>query len=79
MGCMPERCRAPQGGDTPLHRAAIEGHAAVVEQLLAAGAAVDTKDKVGGEWDADRGGLGDRTQLCVSSYFFLFVLLEIWV
>ena len=37
-GCLPERCHSPQGGDTPLHLAARRGHAAVVEQLLAAGA-----------------------------------------
>ena len=48
MGCLPERCRAPQFGQTPLHRAAIGGHAAVVEQLLAAGAAVDANDHVSG-------------------------------
>jgi hypothetical protein len=40
--------RAPQYGRTPLNGAAIGGHAAVVEQLLAVGAAVDTKDMVGG-------------------------------
>ena len=38
MGLLPERCHSPQGGQTPLHRAAQHGHAAVVEQLLAAGA-----------------------------------------
>ena len=56
--CLPEPCRAPQGGYTPLHNAAIRGHAAVVEQLLAVGAAADAKDKVIGQWGADRGGLG---------------------
>jgi len=49
----------------PLHRAAIEGHAAVVEQLLAAGAAVDAKVKVSGEYGADKGGLGGRRVLLV--------------
>ena len=44
-----------------------EGHAAVVEQLLAAGAAVDAKDEVKGKWGADRGGRGGRMKLCVSS------------
>jgi len=36
--CLPERCRAPQFGSTPLRCAAIRGHASVVEKLLAAGA-----------------------------------------
>ena len=48
MGCLPERCRAPQFGWTPLLIAAIKGHAAVAQQLLAAGAAVDAKGKVRG-------------------------------
>ena len=45
-GILPERCRAPQDGGTPLHLAVTGGHAAVVEQLLAAGAAKDAKDEV---------------------------------
>ena len=67
MGCLPEPCRAPQYGETPLHHAAIRGHAVVVEQLLAAAAVVDAKDRVRREWGADRGGLGTRGKLCVSS------------
>jgi len=37
---------APQSGETPLHEAAVKGHAAVVEQLLAAGAAKDAENRV---------------------------------
>ena len=48
-GCLPERCRAPQDGCTPLHFAVAEGHAAVVEQLLDAGADMEAKDKVRGQ------------------------------
>ena len=48
MGCLPEPCRAPQVRRTPLHHAAARSHAAMVEQLLAAGAAVDAKDQVKG-------------------------------
>ena len=43
-GCLPDRCRAPQNGGTPLHLAAAEGHAAVAGQLLAAKADVEAKD-----------------------------------
>ena len=48
-GCLPDRCPALQSGQTPLHRAAYSGHAAVVEQLLAVGADVEAKDEVRGE------------------------------
>ena len=75
-GCLPERCRAPQWGQTPLHDAAENGGAAVVEPLLAAGAAVDAKDKVS-QGGGGRAGLGGRTQLCVSSRFSCVVLLDI--
>ena len=34
-------------GETALHRAAAEGHAAVVEQLISAGATVDAADRRG--------------------------------
>ena len=46
--CLSDRCRAPQHGMTPLYDAARRGHAAVVEQLLAAGAAVDAEGEVRG-------------------------------
>ena len=45
-GCLPERSRAPQNGSTPLHSAALGGHAVVVDKLLAAGAEKDARDKV---------------------------------
>ena len=35
------------GGWTPLHHAAVAGHTAILEQLLAAGATVDAADKEG--------------------------------
>jgi hypothetical protein len=64
----PERCRAPQFGSTPLHYAAVRGHASVVEQLLAAGAGVDAKGQVREERaNTDRGGICGGTQRCVSS------------
>jgi len=42
-GCLPERCHAQQDESTPVHLAAHNGHAAVVEQLLAAGVDTDSK------------------------------------
>ena len=75
-GCLPERCRALQKRWTPLFLASQDGHAAVVKQLLAAGGAADAKTTVRGSWGG-RGGLGDRTLLCVSSGLSCFVLLII--
>ena len=51
-GGLSEHCRAPQDGLTPLLFAALQGHAAVVEQLLAAEANKEAKDTV--SWE--RGG-----------------------
>ena len=47
-GCLPDRCPAPQIGRTPLHYAAIYSYAAVMEQLLAAGAEKDARNNVRG-------------------------------
>ena len=44
--CVPDLCSAPQGGDTPLHIAVLKSLVAVVEMLLAAGAATNTTNKV---------------------------------
>ena len=46
---LPRRLRRILGarGWTPLHKAAGEGHAAVVEQLISAGAKVDAADEDG--------------------------------
>ena len=46
--CLPERCRTPQNGTTPLHIAAVNDHAAVVEMLLHAGVDKNATDKVRG-------------------------------
>ena len=47
--CLIERCRTAQNGLMPLHTASWNGHAAVVEKLLAARADTEAKDPVSGE------------------------------
>jgi len=71
-GCLPERCRTPQGKRTPLHLAALRGRAAIVKLLLAVGTAVDAEDEVseGGAHGLGRAG-GQNTALRVL-LFFLF-------
>ena len=71
-GCLPDRCRAPQGGSTPLHFAAEYGHAAVVGLLLAAKADVAAKNAVIGGGDADREGSRGNTHLFLSSFLGFF-------
>jgi len=69
-GVLPDRCSAPQDDFTPLHEAAAKGHAAVVEQLLAAGAAKDAKDMVRGVGSGrveDREGSEGSTHLLLIS------------
>ena len=46
---LPDCCRSPQNGKTPLHLAVTNGNASVVEQLLAAKADMEAKDKVRGQ------------------------------
>ena len=69
--CLTERCRAPQNGDTPLHLAAFKGHAAVVVQLLAAGAVTHAKTKVrwAGRRDADKAESRGEMRCVVTSVF----------
>ena len=49
---------SPQGGSTPLHCAAFDGHVAMVALLLAAGAAVGGETKVRGEGRFGKGRAG---------------------
>ena len=60
MGCLPERCRAPQNGDTPLCVWVKKGgDAVVVAKLLAAGADKEAKNGVrrgGGKGEEEEGG-----------------------
>ena len=78
-GCLPERCHLLQVGGTPLHLAAQFGKAAVVELLLAAGAAVDAETEVRGRVARGKGRAGwQNTALRVLLILF-FVLLESWV
>ena len=58
---------AASRGETPLHRAAYRGHAAIAERLLAAGAAVDAEDVngweapgIGGDFCRSFGGMHGR-------------------
>jgi ankyrin repeat protein len=44
-----------QDGETPLHQAASEGHAEVVQMLLDAKADTEAKDTVRGAGDATQG------------------------
>ena len=61
--CLPR----PQAGMTSLHVAAGEGHVAVVEQLLAAGANKEAKNmvRVGGGWKTRIGRDRGATRTCV--------------
>ena len=68
--CLIERCRAAQHGYTPLHNAAMKGHATVVEQLLAAGAVTDAKTEVKRAWDEGCIGQGRGSTRDVLWRFF---------
>ena len=71
-GRLSERCHSPQVGETPLHDAVNRGHAAIVEQLLAAGAAVDAEGQVNGEGGRGYGRAGGQNTALRVLLFFLF-------
>lgn len=66
QGACLSAARAPQFGKTPLHTAAMRGYAAVVGQLLAAGADKDATDKV-----RKGGGVVDREVSMGSAQLFV--------
>ena len=70
--CLPDRCRAPQDGMTPLLLAVAHDNASVVGQLLAAKADVEAKDTVRGQGGCGtwigKGRGAARTSSC---HFFL--------
>ena len=76
-----EPCCVLQDGQTPLHRASLNGYALVVEQLLAAGAVKDAKTKV--RWAGDEGsdGAGSRgdTRRGGASLLFWFLFVSLVV
>ena len=68
-GHLCECCSAPQSGNTPLHMAANNDHAAVVEKLLASGADKEAKNVVreqSGVVDRERNGSRFTTHRFVS-------------
>ena len=55
-----DRAGPGQNGSTPLHLAAMNGHVEVAEKLLAAGADIETKQKVRDPGGGGGGALQER-------------------